>query len=120
MTYTVLASRDTPDEWRVEAIGSDGECYVTIFSGPSAKERAHEYAAWKTGRNVKYCYSFSVWPCEKSALPKAAFMLCEMFGRVEIQFTESDFNTFRFSLDAFGLTLREIERVPYCEPESVP
>lgn len=37
------------DEWRVEAIDyeSEGECYVTIFSGPSAEERAREYLAWK-------------------------------------------------------------------------
>ena len=36
-------------EWIVEAINEegDGEIYVTAFSGPQAKERAAEYAAWK-------------------------------------------------------------------------
>jgi hypothetical protein len=36
-------------EWVVEAINEegDGEIYVTAFSGPQAKERAAEYAAWK-------------------------------------------------------------------------
>jgi hypothetical protein len=32
---------------RVEAIGPDGEVYVAQFSGPSALERAAEYAGWK-------------------------------------------------------------------------
>ncbi len=26
---------------------SEGEVYVTIFSGPQARERAEEYAVWK-------------------------------------------------------------------------
>ena len=34
------------DEWRVEAIDyeHEGECYVAIFSGPQAEERAKVYA----------------------------------------------------------------------------
>lgn len=49
MYYEVLHSCGTVDEWRVEAIdfGSEGECYLTIFSGPRSQERAEEYAAWK-------------------------------------------------------------------------
>jgi len=51
MEYEVTASSELTDvdEWRVEAVAydRDGEVYVTIFSGPEAKERAHEYAAWK-------------------------------------------------------------------------
>ena len=45
----VLESKDVPGEWRTEAIDMDheGECLVTIFSGPEARERADEYAAWK-------------------------------------------------------------------------
>ena len=37
------------DDWRVEAIDFDNEgiVYVACFSGPEAKERAEEYAAWK-------------------------------------------------------------------------
>ena len=35
------------DEWRVEAINyeGEGECYVAIFSGPQAEQRAKAYAA---------------------------------------------------------------------------
>ena len=34
--------------WRVEASDTegDGDCYVTIFSGPAARERAIDYAEW--------------------------------------------------------------------------
>jgi hypothetical protein len=31
------------DTWRFEAIANDGRCYVVIFTGPFAAERAHEY-----------------------------------------------------------------------------
>ena len=51
MDYEAFVSRDAvdDDEWRVEAIDyeSEGECYVTIFSGPQAKERAEEYVHFK-------------------------------------------------------------------------
>lgn len=37
-------------QWRVEYISStSGECFVTIFSGPEARERAEDYAKWKNG-----------------------------------------------------------------------
>lgn len=37
------------DDWVVEALDSDGDggIYTTVFSGPSAKERALEYAEEK-------------------------------------------------------------------------
>ena len=49
MQYEVVESKHLLGEWRVEAINykGDGECYVTLFSGPRAEERAREYAAWK-------------------------------------------------------------------------
>jgi hypothetical protein len=47
MQWVAFEDRQFPDHWRVEAIGEDGECYVAVFSGPGAKERADEYAAWK-------------------------------------------------------------------------
>lgn len=52
MNYEVQQSRLTPDEWVVEAIDheSEGEVYAALFSGPGAKERAEEYAAWKAFR----------------------------------------------------------------------
>jgi hypothetical protein len=54
MNYEVQPSSTTPDEWVVEAIDhdSEGEVYSAIFSGPGAKERAEEYAAWRTWRDL--------------------------------------------------------------------
>jgi hypothetical protein len=50
MNYEAAKSKHYLDEWRVEAIDSEGRVFVTIFSGPAAKERAKEYAAWKNER----------------------------------------------------------------------
>lgn len=52
MQHEVVRDLFCPENWRVEWTDFDGEgeCYVTIFSGPRAKERAEEYAAWRTGR----------------------------------------------------------------------
>ena len=47
MVYEVVRSRSAQDEWAAEAIDDDGACYVTLFSGPNAQQRAEEYAAWK-------------------------------------------------------------------------
>jgi len=49
MEYEVVESRIAKNEWRVEAIDHerDGAVYVALFSGPEARERAAEYAAWK-------------------------------------------------------------------------
>ncbi len=48
LKWEVAESIHFPGEWRVEAtdVDADGECYVTIFAGPGAKERAEEYAVW--------------------------------------------------------------------------
>lgn len=46
MDYEMKQSR-IAGEWVVEAIGTDGEVYVTIFAGPVAEERAAEYFDWK-------------------------------------------------------------------------
>ena len=47
--YEVQESRHFPGEWVVEMIdhASEGECYAALFSGPGARQRAEEYAAWK-------------------------------------------------------------------------
>jgi hypothetical protein len=34
---------DGNGEWRVEYQDDDGRCYVTIFSGPKAEQRARDY-----------------------------------------------------------------------------
>ena len=48
MQYEMKASRHN-GEWVVEAVDTEGEGEVCVatFSGPGAKERAAEYAAWK-------------------------------------------------------------------------
>lgn len=67
-----------------------------------------------------WSYSFSTWPDETWYFDKAVFQLFEMLKyRVEFDFTESQFERFRSGLSHHGLTLREIERVPYFEPERV-
>ena len=49
MEWTAVEDRRNHAEWRVEAVDFDNEgaVYVAIFSGPEARERAEEYAAWK-------------------------------------------------------------------------
>jgi hypothetical protein len=50
MGYELLADQRIPGAWRVEAINfnGDGEVYVAIFAGPDSRERASEYAEWKS------------------------------------------------------------------------
>ena len=51
LNYEVLPSFGVPDEWRVEAIDFEGggDCYITIFSGPLAEQRATAYQGWMNG-----------------------------------------------------------------------
>jgi ferredoxin-thioredoxin reductase catalytic subunit len=44
LTYEVIQDQIYPTDWRAEAINEAGECYVVIFSGPNAEERARQYA----------------------------------------------------------------------------
>jgi hypothetical protein len=39
----VFENRVYPGEWRVEYFDDDGGCYVTIFAGPAAEQRARAY-----------------------------------------------------------------------------
>jgi hypothetical protein len=52
LLHEVFESHDTAGEWRVEAIAhhSEGECFVVIFSGPFAEERARDYCEWINGK----------------------------------------------------------------------
>lgn len=47
MSYEVVESRQYSGHWHVEAVDDDGAVFVVVFSGPKAKDRAHEYASWK-------------------------------------------------------------------------
>ncbi|MBX9581006.1 MAG: hypothetical protein K2X87_11915 [Gemmataceae bacterium] len=71
---------------------------------------------------MRYEYRFNVWPDEES--PRwntAAYDVFRMLGGrvVALDFTEREFNDFREDLSRVGLTLREIERVPFHSPEGV-
>ena len=47
----LLEDRYAPGDWRVEYQDDDGACYVTIFCGPAAEQRATGYfQALKKGR----------------------------------------------------------------------
>ena len=70
--------------------------------------------------DIKYTYSFSAWPDETWGFKRALFDLFGMLnGRVEMNFMEREFEHFRSQLGHDGFTLREVERWPYVEPESV-
>ena len=47
--YEVKPSHECHGDWIASAVNDegDGEIYLVFFSGPNAKERAEEYAAWK-------------------------------------------------------------------------
>lgn len=49
MNHELCPDEITPGDWRVEAVGEDGEVYVAIFSGPNAESRATAYQRWATG-----------------------------------------------------------------------
>jgi hypothetical protein len=55
MEWKCFEDKRTQGDWRVEAIDFDdeGKVYVTIFSGPDARERAEEYAALKNGQESR-------------------------------------------------------------------
>jgi hypothetical protein len=77
--------------------------------------------AKQRGVGTAYAYSFSVWPDETWGFDRAVYDLFSMLGgRVEMNFTPGEFEQFRSALSHHGLTLREAERVPFFQPESVP
>ena len=39
----VFEDRIVSGQWRVEYFDDDGGCYVTIFAGPAAEQRARDY-----------------------------------------------------------------------------
>lgn len=69
---------------------------------------------------MEYIYFFSVWPDETWNFDRAVFTLFEMLTtRVEMRFKQEEFEAFRSRLPHHGLTLREVERWQYREPETV-
>ena len=39
----LFEDKKSPGDWRVEHVDPDGGCFVNIFAGPRAKERATDY-----------------------------------------------------------------------------
>jgi hypothetical protein len=51
----VFEDRIVSGEWRVEYFDGDGGCYVAIFAGPTAEQRARDYGdALRTGRLTRH------------------------------------------------------------------
>ena len=80
--------------------------------------------------DAKYTYCFHLWPDETWGhtaagdehvkIPHAVFDLFRMINHgIEMVFTPIEFVRFRHDVESFGLTLREITRVPYHEEETV-
>lgn len=78
----------------------------------------------------KYNYNFHLWPDETwgrkelgdehPKIPAAVFDLFRMMtSSVEMTFTALEFVRFRHDVESFGITLREISRVPYHEEETI-
>jgi hypothetical protein len=86
---------------------------------PSRHASAH--ASDSSHTEQRFVYGFSVWPDETWTFDQAVYRVFEiMSSRVELDFSESEFERFRSGLSHHGLTLREVERVPYIEPEAIP
>jgi len=69
---------------------------------------------------MKYAYRFSLWPDETWGFNSALFDVFLLFNtRVELTFTEAEFEAFRSQLSHDGFTMRGIVRVQYQEPEVV-
>lgn len=68
---------------------------------------------------MKYVYTFSVWPHERGFCKEVYTLFESLNTRIEMEFTEEEFNLFRDKLNNHGFTLREIERVPYHCPETL-
>ncbi|MFI5353758.1 MAG: hypothetical protein ACHQZS_12450 [Candidatus Binatales bacterium] len=57
MKYVAFEDGRNPGDWCVEAQDSQGRFLLAFFVGPDAKQRAEEYAAWKTGRAADHAAS---------------------------------------------------------------
>lgn len=51
LKFEAVQDRTSPNDWRVEAIDiKAGDVFVALFCGPSAQERAEEYARFKNSQ----------------------------------------------------------------------
>ena len=72
MEHEVFQDDSNAYDWRVGAVDheSEGECYVTIFSGFEPEKCAREYASWKNAQ-AQAALRSERWPCG-FCLPPAA------------------------------------------------
>ncbi len=69
---------------------------------------------------MTYLYTFSIWPDETRGFSRALFDVLRLVNtRVEMPFTETEFEEFRSTLNRDGFTLRAIVRVLYRDPEII-
>ena len=68
---------------------------------------------------MKWVYEFSVWPAEHGFCKSVYVLFEQLMTRVQMEFTEEEFEFFRESINQHGITLREIERFRYQEKETV-
>ena len=52
LNYVVAEHKGYPGDWHVEAGDRNGRVYIAVFSGQDAKDRAAEYAHWKSTASV--------------------------------------------------------------------
>lgn len=53
--YEAVQDKQFPDVWRSEAIDStSGDCFVVVFSGPEAKQRARQFTDWQNSNTCKH------------------------------------------------------------------
>jgi hypothetical protein len=68
----------------------------------------------------KYVYTFSIWPAEGWGFGRDLHDVFRLLSpRVEMPFTEAEWERFRSALNRDGFTLRAVVRVPHHEPEVV-
>ncbi len=69
---------------------------------------------------MKYVYTFTVYPHEDWRFKRALFDVFRLLNtRVEMPFTQEEFEDFRSRLSHDGFTVRGIVRVPYYAPEVI-
>ncbi len=66
---------------------------------------------------MTYDYEFSAWPA--GGTPARYSLYRQAFARTVMTFTPEEFAVFADQLAQDGITLREVTRVPYHEPETV-
>jgi len=67
----------------------------------------------------RYAYSFALWPAHGTTFSRGLQECLKLYPRIEMTFTESEFENFRHHLKLDGFELHEVERVPYHEPETI-